>query len=116
MRKWWKNYRYRFTPYVRGDLTKMKNARYADEGPLTSQAELCRQLNEVRRRHHYHHQIFTPFCHAQYLNFCHHSSGDLSTFMPRFGFRLAIRLLLRRNFKTLISSFNFNVDSLISPD
>ena len=63
MRKWWKNYRYRFTPYVRGDLTKMKNARYADEGPLTSQAELCRQLNEVRRgRHHYyHHQIFTPF-------------------------------------------------------
>lgn len=49
MRKWWKNYRYRFTPYVRGDLTKMKNTRYADEGPLTSQAELCRQLNEVRR-------------------------------------------------------------------
>jgi len=52
----------------------MKNARYAaeEESLKSGQIELRRQLNE-------------------YLNFCHRSSGDISNFMPRFGFRLAIR-------------------------
>ena len=29
--KWWKNYKYRFTPYVRGNLKNMKNTRYTDQ-------------------------------------------------------------------------------------
>ena len=29
--KWWKNYKYRFTPYVRGNLKNMKNTRYVDQ-------------------------------------------------------------------------------------
>ena len=46
--KWWKNYKYRFTPYVRGDLSKMKNTRYLPAGELgVTNDQMISQLTEV---------------------------------------------------------------------
>ena len=46
--KWWKNYKYRFTPYVRGDLSRMKNTRYLPAGALgVTNDQMIVELTEV---------------------------------------------------------------------
>lgn len=50
MKNWWKNYKYRFTPYVRGDLSKMKNTRYLSKTQLgTDQNKIQAELLQVSR-------------------------------------------------------------------
>ena len=90
--KWWKNYKYRFTPYVRGDLSRMKNTRYLPAGALgVTNDQMIVELTEVYTDLQRLFAFYTDYSEFKYLNFCHGSSGHLSNFTKRFGFRLAIR-------------------------